>query len=253
MKSMLLAVSGASGKTGWRVVQEALAQGHQVRALLRPGSAVPPGLEGAELVRLELGDGPTLEKALDGCQALVIATGARPGIDLTTPLRVDAWAVGNQIRACEAVGVYRVLLVSSLCAGRWCHALNLFGLILVVKRLGERALERSSLDWTIIRPGGLGESESDLEQENVHYSQPDHQEDGRIPRRLVAQVCLEALATPLSQKRIIEITSTPAIESSPGSTDPNTDKAETDQLERVAALSSASSTRGLASWLTTNP
>lgn len=253
MKSMLLAVSGASGKTGWRVVQEALAQGHQVRALLRPGSAVPPGLEGAELVRLELGDGPTLEKALDGCQALVIATGARPGIDLTTPLRVDAWAVGNQIRACEAVGVYRVLLVSSLCAGRWCHALNLFGLILVVKRLGERALERSSLDWTIIRPGGLGESESDLEQENVHYSQPDNQEDGRIPRRLVAQVCLEALATPLSQKRIIEITSTPAIESSPGSTDPNTDKAETDQLERVAALSSASSTRGLASWLTTNP
>jgi len=253
MKSMLLAVSGASGKTGWRVVQEALAQGHQVRALLRPGSAVPPGLEGAELVRLELGDGPTLEKALDGCQALVIATGARPGIDLTTPLRVDAWAVGNQIRACEAVGVNRVLLVSSLCAGRWCHALNLFGLILVVKRLGERALERSSLDWTIIRPGGLGESESDLEQESVHYSQPDHQQDGRIPRRLVAQVCLEALVTPLSQKRIIEITSTPAVESSPGSTDPNTDKAETDQLERVGALSSASSTRGLASWLTTNP
>ena len=253
MNTMLLAVSGASGKTGWRVVQEALAGGHQVRALLRPGSEVPRGLEGAELVRLELGDGPALEKALNGCQALVIATGARPGIDLTTPLRVDAWAVGSQIRACEAVGVNRVLLVSSLCAGRWCHALNLFGLILVVKRMGERALERSSLDWTIIRPGGLGESESGLDQENVHYSKPDHQQDGRIPRRVVAQVCLEALATPLSQKRIIEITSTPAIESSPGSTDPNTDKAETDQLERVAALSSASSTRGLASWLTLNP
>lgn len=253
MNTMLLAVSGASGKTGWRVVQEALAGGHQVRALLRPGSTVPPGLEGAELVRLELGDGPALEKALNGCQALVIATGARPGIDLTTPLRVDAWAVGSQIRACEAVGVNRVLLVSSLCAGRWCHALNLFGLILVVKRLGERALERSSLDWTIIRPGGLGESESGLDQENVHYSKPDHQQDGRIPRRVVAQVCLEALATPLSQKRIIEITSTPAVESSPGSTDPNTDRAETNNLEPVGALSWTTSTRGLANWLSTNP
>ena len=258
MNTMLLAVSGASGKTGWRVVQEALAGGHQVRALLRPGSEVPPGLEGAELVRLELGDGPALAQALRGCGALVIATGARPGIDLTTPLRVDAWAVGSQIRACEAVGVNRVLLVSSLCAGRWCHALNLFGLILVVKRLGERALERSSLDWTIIRPGGLGESESGLDQENVHYSKPDHQQDGRIPRRVVAQVCLEALATPLSQMRIIEITSTPAVVSSPGSTDPitdkiETDKLETDKLERVGALSSASSTRGLASWLTLNP
>ena len=253
MNTMLLAVSGASGKTGWRVVQEALAGGHQVRALLRPGSEVPPGLEGAELVRLELGDGPGLAQALRGCGALVIATGARPGIDLTTPLRVDAWAVGSQIRACEAVGVNRVLLVSSLCAGRWCHALNLFGLILVVKRLGERALERSSLDWTIIRPGGLGESESGLDQENVHYSKPDHQQDGRIPRRVVAQVCLEALDTPLSQKRIIEITSTPAVESSPGSIDPKTDKTETDNFASVGALSSTSSTRGLASWLTTNP
>ena len=38
---MLLAVSGASGKTGWRVVQGALAQGHQVRALLRPVPMYP--------------------------------------------------------------------------------------------------------------------------------------------------------------------------------------------------------------------
>ncbi|MEB3351538.1 MAG: NAD(P)H-binding protein, partial [Cyanobacteriota bacterium] len=50
-----LAVSGASGKTGWRVVQEALRQGLAVRALVRPGSQLPPGLEGAEVVRLKLG------------------------------------------------------------------------------------------------------------------------------------------------------------------------------------------------------
>jgi hypothetical protein len=97
----------------------------------------------------------------------VIATGARPGIDLTAPLRVDAWAVGSQIRACEAIGVNRVLLVSSLCSGLWWHALNLFGLILVVKRLGERALESSSLDWTIVRPGGLSELETGLDQEQM--------------------------------------------------------------------------------------
>ncbi len=213
---MRLAVSGASGKTGWRVVQEALAQGHQVRALLRPGSAVPAGLEGAELVRLELGDGPALAQALRGCQALVIATGARPGIDLTAPLRVDAWAVGSQIRACEAEGVERVLLVSSLCAGLWWHPLNLFGLILVVKRLGEQALQRSRLAWTIIRPGGLSEAEDGVDTEVVHYSQADAQQDGRIPRRLVARVCLEALATPLSQGRIIEITSGPGDRDVPG-------------------------------------
>ena len=31
-----IAVSGASGKTGWRVVQEAIARGQAVRAILRP-------------------------------------------------------------------------------------------------------------------------------------------------------------------------------------------------------------------------
>ena len=250
---MLLAVSGASGKTGWRVVQEALVRGHQVRALLRPSSQVPPGLEGAELVRLELDDGPALTQALEGCHALVIATGARPGIDLPTPLRVDAWAVGSQIRACEAIGVNRVLLVSSLCAGLWCHALNLFGLILVVKRLGERALERSSLAWTIIRPGGLGELETGLDQETILYSKADQQQDGRIPRRLVAQVCLDCLETPLSSKRIIEITSQPGDGSSQGAKTPQADNTGPDGSGRAGAGMAAGNRTGLAIWLTANP
>ena len=260
---MLLAVSGASGKTGWRVVQEALSRGHQVRALLRPGSAVPPGLDGAELVRLELEDGPALVQALVGCQALVIATGARPGVDLTAPLRVDAWAVGSQVKACEAVGVKQVLLVSSLCAGMWGHVLNLFGLILVVKRLGERALERSSLDWTIIRPGGLSESETDLDREIIQFSTADQQQDGRIPRRLVARVCLEALETPQSHRRIIEITSTPPAAAGPelsdsigpghGTTSVVQSKPENSNHEKVDAWSPTTNGTGLLPWLTANP
>ena len=43
----LLAVTGASGKTGWRVVQEALQRGCQVRAIVRPQSTIPAGLDGA--------------------------------------------------------------------------------------------------------------------------------------------------------------------------------------------------------------
>ena len=204
-----LAVTGASGKTGWRVVQEALARGHQVRALLRPGSVVPEGLAGAEIVRLELSDPPALRQALQGCDALVIATGARPSVDLLGPLKVDALAMRSQIDACKAAGVQRVVLVSSLCSGRWIHPLNLFGLILVWKRLGERWLEESGLRWTVVRPGGLRESEAGVEREGVLYSGPDQQESQSIPRRLVARVCLEALETPAAEGRIIEITSRP--------------------------------------------
>ena len=205
--SSTLAVSGASGKTGWRVVQEALARGYRVKALLRPGSEVPEGLQGAELIRLELGDQAALEQALAGVQALVIATGARPSVDLAGPLKVDALAIRQQCAACAAAGVERVVLVSSLCSGRWLHPLNLFGLILVWKRLGERWLEASGLDWTVVRPGGLKETEENLDAQGIRFSGPDQQESNSIPRRLVARVCLDALESPAAIGQIIEITS----------------------------------------------
>ena len=204
-----LAVTGASGKTGWRVVQEALGRGYEVRALLRPNSAVPDGLAGAEIQRLELGDEAALHQALEGCDALVIATGARPSVDLLGPMKVDALAIRSQIAACKEVGVERVVLVSALCSGRWIHPLNLFGLILVWKGVGDRWLQESGLRWTVVRPGGLKETEDGLEQEGVVYTGPEEQDSQSIPRRLVARVCLEALETPAAEGRILEITSRP--------------------------------------------
>jgi len=207
---MTLAITGASGKTGWRIADEALRRGSSVRAILRPGSQLPHQLEGREqltVVRTELGDAAGLQQALAGCDALVIATGARPSVDLAGPLKVDALAIRDQIAACKAAGVGRVVLVSSLCAGRWLHPLNLFGLILVWKRLGEQWLEQSGLDWSIVRPGGLSEDDSRADGEGIVYSGPDVQESNSIPRRLVARVCVDALETPAAIGRIIEVTS----------------------------------------------
>jgi uncharacterized protein YbjT (DUF2867 family) len=164
-------------------------------------------LAGAEIVRLNLGEAPALRQALEGCDALVIATGARPSIDLFGPMKVDALAIRSQIEACQAAGLKRVVLVSSLCSGRWFHPLNLFGLILVWKRLGERWLEESGLRWTVIRPGGLREAEDTADQEGVVFTGPDMQDSQSIPRRLVARVCLDALETPAAEGRILEITS----------------------------------------------
>ena len=204
---MRVAVTGASGKTGWRVVDEALARGFEVRAIVRPDSVLPLGLGAAEIHRLQLRDGAALQDALRDCDALVIATGARPSIDLLGPLKVDALGVRQQLEACRAVGLKRVVLVSSLCAGRWLHPLNLFGLILVWKRLGEQWLEQSGLEVTIVRPGGLKEAEEDMAAQELRFSGADQQQDGSLPRRLVARVCLDALAVPASVGRIVEITS----------------------------------------------
>ena len=212
----LLAVSGASGKTGWRVVQEALKRGQSVRAIVRPTSLLPSALALAEhegrlvVRRLELETPEALLPALQGCTALVIATGARPSVNLVGPLQVDAWGVHAQVQACRFLGLQRVVLVSSLCAGRWLHPLNLFGLILVCKRLGERCLERSGLNWTVIRPGGLSEDDSRSTTEGLLVTDADQQQRNSIPRRLVAQVCLDSLEHPQACDRILEITSSSA-------------------------------------------
>ena len=202
-----IAISGASGKTGYRIAEELLRAGDQPRLLLQPSSVLPESLEYCDQRRLRLEDREALDAALSGCDALVIATGARPSVDLTGPMRVDAWGVQRQVESCQRLGIRRVVLVSSLCAGRWQHPLNLFGLILVWKRVGERALEASGLDWTVIRPGGLSEREDNLDQEGIRYSQADQQESDSIPRRLVARCCVEALNTQASIGRIIEVTS----------------------------------------------
>ena len=203
----LLAVTGASGKTGWRVVQEALHRGYQVRAIVRPQSTIPAGLEGAEICRLDLGTAEALHAALAGCDGLVIATGARPSIDLFGPMKVDSFGVRDQLRACQAVGLERVVLVSSLCAGRWKHPLNLFGLILVWKRLGEQLLQQSGLKVTVVRPGGLSENEAGLEAQGIRFTGADQQESNSIPRRLVARVCLDAFESAAAIGQIIEVTS----------------------------------------------
>ena len=207
-----VAVSGASGRTGFRVAEEVIRSGGLARLLLRPGSMLPDSLGACEQHRLDLADEASLDLALRGVDSLVIATGARPSIDLTGPMRVDAWGVRRQVESCLRVGVSRVVLVSSLCAGRWRHPLNLFGLILVWKRVGEHALETSGLDWTVIRPGGLTERDQDLECEAIRWSGPDQQESDSIPRRLVARCCVEALQTPASIGRIVEVTSSAELE-----------------------------------------
>ena len=204
---MKLAITGASGKTGYRVAEEAIASGYEVRLITRPKSDIPNSIKGCERYLLSDTNGSTLDYALKDCDILVIATGARPSIDLTGPAKVDYLNIQKQVESCKRQKLKRVILVSSLCAGKFIHPLNLFGLILIWKRLGERSLQNSGLDWTIIRPGGLNENETNLENQNILFSAERTQEEGSIPRRLVAKSCIEALKTKESIRKIIEITS----------------------------------------------
>ena len=203
---MNIAISGASGKTGFRIADEAVKKGFNVRQIIRESSKVSDGLENLETIRVSLDNKKELDKSLENVDALVIATGARASLDLTGPAKVDALGVYRQLQSCKRVGIKRVILVSSLCTGKFFHPLNLFGLILIWKKIGENFIRNSSLDWTIIRPGGLKESE-DIKSESIQYSKEDTQIKGSIPRRLVAKCCIDSLKNKESINKIIEVTS----------------------------------------------
>ncbi|MBO8204401.1 SDR family oxidoreductase [Prochlorococcus marinus] len=203
---MKIAITGASGKTGFRIAEEAIKKGYKVRQIIRKNSKVSEGLESLETIRVSLDNKEELDKALKDIDALVIATGARASIDLTGPAKVDALGVFRQLESCKRVGIKRVILVSSLCTGKLFHPLNLFGLILIWKKIGENFLINSSFEWTIIRPGGLKENE-DIKLENINYSKEDTQTNGSIPRRLVAKCCIESLKNKDCINKIVEVTS----------------------------------------------
>ena len=203
---MKIAVSGASGKTGYRIVEECEKNGFKVKQLLRKNSVITNSNKDTESVRISLADSINLDNALKDVDALVIATGARPSIDLTGPAKVDALGVYRQLQSCKRLGIRRVVLVSSLCTGKLLHPLNLFGLILICKNVGENFLKNPSFDWTIIRPGGLKENE-DIKNQNINYSKIDSQFEGSIPRRLVAKCCIDAIKNNDSINKTIEITS----------------------------------------------
>ena len=203
---MKIAISGASGKTGFRIAEEAVKKGLNVRQIIRKNSKVSERLKNIETIRVSLDNKKELDKSLENIDALIIATGARASLDLTGPAKVDALGVYRQLQSCKRVGIKRVILVSSLCTGKFFHPLNLFGLILIWKKIGENFIRNSSLDWTIIRPGGLKESE-DIKSEKIEYSKEDTQIKGSIPRRLVAKCCIDSLKTNESINKIIEVTS----------------------------------------------
>ncbi|MFJ2190472.1 condensation domain-containing protein [Kitasatospora sp. NPDC087861] len=90
-------LTGATGGVGAAVLQELMAQGRPVRALVRPESAHLPALHGAEVVEGDLGDLDGLRRAVEGVDAVIHAacTFTEHAVDLAAMRAlVDGWRGG---------------------------------------------------------------------------------------------------------------------------------------------------------------
>jgi uncharacterized protein YbjT (DUF2867 family) len=204
-------VAGGTGGTGRQVVAQLLAHGsYSVRVMTRNPQAART-LLGAqvELVEGDVREPATLGPALAGVRYVVAAVGSNQRRDPSNnPEAVDYGGTRNLAQAAKAAGVQQLVLVSSQGVTNVREPLNQWlNNILVWKYLGEEALRKSGVPYTIVRPSGLNDQPGG---QAVLFAQGDAAtERGFIPRSDVAAVCVAALGRADALGKTFEITGDP--------------------------------------------
>lgn len=158
---MKLLIFGSTGGTGRLLVERALALGHAVTAFARDPSKLDVAHTNLEVVRGDVMDFASVEKAVRGQEAVLSALGA-PASQRDS-VRSDG--TQNIIRAMEESGVRRFVCMTTLGMGDSRDLLpfhyKYFIVPLVLRHafadseIQEDRIRRSNLDWTIVRPAAL--------------------------------------------------------------------------------------------------
>jgi len=192
---MRVLVVGANGKVGRQVVALLGPTTHEVLAMVRD-PAQAPALEatGAHAVVADLeGD---VHDAVSEAEAIVFTAGSGGHTGGDKTLLVDLWGALKTIRAAEASGVRRYLMVSAIHAADPDRGRAAIRHYLVAKHLADEKLQQSSLDYTILRPGRLDDGPATglvRAGEDIGY--------GQISRADVARTIVASLESPSTVRR----------------------------------------------------
>jgi putative NADH-flavin reductase len=160
---MRILIIGASKGIGLETARQALAAGHQVRALARSAATMPVSNRNLEKVRGDALKTEDVEAALSGVDVVIQTLGVAFG-DLFRPVHLFSDATRVLIAAMKAQGVKRLVSVTGFGAGDSRASISalqrvpfqaIFGRAYEDKSLQERLIKESGLDWTIARPGVL--------------------------------------------------------------------------------------------------
>jgi putative NADH-flavin reductase len=156
---MKVIVFGATGTVGRLVVEQALQEGHEVTAFTRNPARMPQQHERLQIAQGDVTDLDAVQRAVAGHDAVVVTLGAGRKGDL----RADG--TRTVIEAMRRTGVRRLICQSTLGVGDSRANLNflwkyvMFGLLLRAAYddhvRQEEHVERSDLDWTIVRPSAF--------------------------------------------------------------------------------------------------
>lgn len=159
---MKLLVVGSTGGTGREIVRQALEQGHHVTAFARNPKDVTIHHDRLTVVQGNVLDPGTVERAVQGHDAVLSALGHKR---FFLPTSILSTGTANIINAMNKHGVRRFICETTLGISDSRGKLGLYYSLFVIpvitfwyfrdKVKQERLIKESGLDWTIVRPGQL--------------------------------------------------------------------------------------------------
>ena len=142
----MIAVAGGTGTLGTRLVPLLTGQGHAVRVLTRdPARAQHLTKLGVEVIRGDVRDPASVERALRGAGTVISAVHGFAGPGRVSPATVDRAGNANLIGATARTGASFVLV--SVVGASPGHPIGLFR----AKHAAESTLRASGIPWTIVR------------------------------------------------------------------------------------------------------
>jgi putative NADH-flavin reductase len=159
---MKITIFGASGRTGLQLVRQALEKGNLVTAFVRRPDSLNLQHPNLKIITGTLDNEEKLKECISGSDACLCALG---GSSLTRHATEIVAGIDRIITAMEACDVRRFVYLSSIGAGdsrfympqpiRFLVADVMLRVPLADHETNEKRIAGSSLQWTVVRPGGL--------------------------------------------------------------------------------------------------
>ena len=188
---MNIVVFGANGFTGRLLAEQALAEGHAVRAFTRHPETFPLTHDRLQVIQGDVLDLASVDQAINGQDAVLSTLG---GPFSRKPITLQSQGTANIVQAMHHHGVRRLVCVSSSALDPYDDPKEGFFFRKILQpffvgvvgrgtytdqRQMESTVMSSGLDWTMVRPSGLFKSPAVTE-----YKVAESRISGRFTSRL---------------------------------------------------------------------
>lgn len=152
---MNILIVGATGDVGSESAKIAVKKGHKVRALIRSTSnrdKLGEAKEKVEFVEGDVLDKDSVNKAMEGMEALIISIRLTPGEQKKgrSYEDVELRGVENLVEAAKEKGIKKIVHVSAVGVGPHCVS-DMYQ----AKHKAEETIRNSGINYTIFKPSGM--------------------------------------------------------------------------------------------------